>query len=131
MVGRVEVGVVEGKKDSWLREPRDSVSYLGVGGRDNGRGGAASLGTARRLNVDVGGIEIGEGGRFWSGGGGSSVDIDDSSFHVRDSGGSVAVKVNLVSSEFVGGGGLSAKVTASLRLLASSWASLRVVLEPE
>lgn len=99
MIGRVEEGVVEGKKDSWLCEPGDPNLYLGVEGRDDGRGGMVSLGVARRLNVDVGGMEIGEEGRrFGSGRGASSDDIDDSSLHVRDSAGSVVVKVNFVSS---------------------------------
>jgi hypothetical protein len=40
--------------------------------------------------------------------------------------GSVAVKVKIVSSGFMGRIGFSGKATASLRLLASPWASLRV-----
>ena len=82
MVGSVEEGVVEGKKDSWLCEPGDSNWDLGVEGRDDGRGGAVSFGTARRPNVDVGGIEIGEEARrFGSGGGVSRDDADNSSVH--------------------------------------------------
>ena len=33
MVGSVEEGVVEDKKDSWLCEPRESNLCLGLGGR--------------------------------------------------------------------------------------------------
>ena len=103
MVGSVEEGVVDGKKDSWLCEPGEPNWYLGVEGRDDGRGGTVSLGVDRRPNVDVGGIEIGEEGRrFGSERGASSDDIDDSSFHVRESAGRVAVKVNFVSSGSVG-----------------------------
>ena len=132
MVGSVEEGVVEGKKDSWLCEPGDPRLNLGVEGRDDGRSGAVSLGIARRPKVDVGGIEIGEEGRrLGSGRDVSRDDIDDNSFHVRDSTGSVAVKVNFVSSGFVDSDDLSAKEAASLRLLASSWASLRVEFELE
>lgn len=131
MVGSVEEGVVEGKKDSWLCEPGDANSNLGVDGRDEGRSGAESLGMARRPNVDVGGIETGEEGRTFRSGGGPSMDvIEDSSFHVRDSAGSVAVKVNFVSG-LVERGDLSARATVSLRLLASLWASLRVEFELE
>lgn len=121
MVGSVEVGVVEGKKDSWLCEPGEPNLNLGVEGRDDGRSGTVSLGVVRRPNVDVGGIDIGEEGRrLRSGGGASSDDADDSSLHVRDSAGSVAVKVNFVSSGRVDSGDLSTRATASLRLLASS-----------
>lgn len=123
---------MEGKKDSWLCEPGESNLYLGVEGRDDERGGTVSLGVVRRPNVEVGGIEIGEEGRrFKSESGASSDDIDDSSFHVRDSAGSVAVKVNFVSSELVDSEALSARAATFLRLLASSWASLKVALEPE
>ena len=132
MAGSVEEGVVEGKKDSWLCEPGESTLYFGVEGRDDERGGAVSLGVVRRPNVEVGGIEIGEEGRRFRSGRGTSIDdIDDSSFHVRDSAGSVAVKVNFVSSELADNEDLSAGATTSLRLLASSWASLRVAFEPE
>lgn len=132
MVGSVEEGVVEGKKDSWLCEPGDPNLYLGVDGRDDGCSGTVSLGIDRRLKVDVGGIEIGEEGRrFWSGRVLSSDDITDNSFHVRDSAGSVAVKVNCVSSELADSGDLSVAAVASLRFLASSWASFRVAFEPE
>ena len=123
---------MEGKKDSWLCEPGESNLYLGVEGRDDERGGTVSLGVVRRPNVEVGGIEIGEEGRrFKSGRGASSDDIDDSSFHVRDSAGSVAVKVNFVSSELVDSEDLTARAATSFRLLASSWASLKVAFEPE
>lgn len=129
MVGSVEGGVVEGKKDSWLCEPGEPKLYLGVEGRDDGRSGAVSFGIVRRPNVDVGGIEIGEEGRrFGSGRGASSDDIDDSSFHVR---GSVEVKVNFGSSGSVNSGRLSTGAVTSLRFLTSSWASLRVAFEPE
>lgn len=128
----MEEGVVEGKKDSWLCEPGEPGLSFGVDGRDDGRDGTVSLGTARRPNVDVGGIEIGEEDRrFRSGRGASRDDIDDSSFHVRDSVGSMAVKVNFVSSGLVDDEDLSTGATTSLRLLASSWASLRVAFEPE
>lgn len=131
-MGCVEEGFVEGKKDSWLCEPGESNLYLGVEGRDDGRGGVVSLGVVRRPNVEVGGIEIGEEGRrsgSWRGT--SSDDMEDSSFHVRDSGGSVAVKVNLVSSRSVDNEGFSTGLTTSLRFFASSWASLRVAFESE
>jgi hypothetical protein len=133
VVGSVEEGVVEGKKDSWLLEPGESNLYLGVEGRDDERGGTTvSLGVIRRLNVEVGGIEIGEEGRrFRSGRGASSDDIDDSSLHDRDSAGSVAVKVNFLSSGLLDSEDLSAGATTSLRLFASLWASLRVAFEPE
>lgn len=121
MVGSVEEGVVEGKKDSWLCEPGDPNLNLGVDGSDDGRSGTVSLGTARRPNVDVGGIEIGEEDLgLGSGRGVSGDDIDDSSFHVRDSVGSVALKVNFVSSGLVDSGGLSAWAAISFRLRASS-----------
>jgi len=132
VVGSVEEGVVDGKKDSWLCEPGDSGSNLGVDGRDNGRSGTVSLGVARRPNVDEGGIEIGEEGRILgSGRGVSRDDIDDNSFHVRDSAGSVAVKVNFDSSGLVDSEEFSVRGAASLRLLASSWASLKVEFELE
>ena len=121
MVGSVEEGVVEGKKDSWLCEPGDPNLNFGVDGRDDGRSGTTSLGMARRPNVDVGGIEIGEEGRrFRSRGGASRDDVDGGSFHGRDSAGSLVVKVNFVSSELVDSWGLSAGTVVSLRLLASS-----------
>jgi len=132
VVGSVEEGVVDGKKDSWLCEPGDPRLNLGVDGRDDGRSGAESLGMARRPNVDEGGIEIGEeGGLLGSGRGVSEDDIDDNSFHVRDSAGSVAVKVNFDSSGLVDSEELLVKEAVSFRLLASSWASLKVKFELE
>lgn len=132
MVGSVEEGVVDGKKDSWLCEPGDPRLDLGVDGRDDGRSGTVSLGIARRPNVDEGGIEIGEEGRiFGSGRGVSRDDIDDNSFHVRDSAGSMAVKVNFDSSGFMDSEEFSVKGATSLRLLASLWASLKVEFELE
>jgi len=84
----VEEGVVEGRKGPRLCEPGEPGLSLGVEGRGDGRGGTVSLGTARRPNMDVEGIEIGEEGqRFRSGRGASRDDIDGSSFHVRDSAG--------------------------------------------
>jgi len=128
----VEEGVVEGKNDSWLCEPGDSKSCLGVEGRDDGRRGTVSFGTARRPNVDVGGIEIGEEGRRCrSERGASRDDIDDSSFHVLDSAGTGAMKVNFDSSGLVDSGGLSARAAASLLPFASWYASFRVAFESE
>ena len=63
--------------------------------------------------------------------GASRNDIDDSSFHVRNSADGVTVKVNFASSGLVGSRDLLAGATASLHLPASPWGSLRVEFEPE
>lgn len=120
----MEGGVVEGKKDSWLREPGDPDWYMGVEGRDNGRG-RMSLGVDRARWMCVGAGETGGSGGFESERGASWDDADDISFHVGDSAERVVV---VVSSGLICNGGFSGAVTTSLRLLASSWASFSVAL---
>ena len=97
VVGSVEEGIVEGRIPGFANQDSRSCAWV-VEGRDDERGGTVSFAVVRRLNAEVGRIEIGEEDRrFMSGRGASSDDIDDSSLHVRDSARSVAAKVNFVS----------------------------------